>query len=73
MSEKLKDKLDPTNRSISIKDINDTIECLIHFKTLVDLDAKGILDYIKLLTEEQIKTFESFSKKFGSIIELNDK
>ena len=73
LSEKLKDKLDPTNRSISIKDINDTIECLIHFKTLVNLDAKGILNYIKLLTEEQIKTFESFSKKFGSIIELNSK
>ena len=73
LSEKLKDKLDPTNRSISIKNINDTIECLIHFKTLVNLDAKGILNYIQLLTEEQIKTFESFSKKFGSIIELNSK
>ena len=73
LSNKLKDKLDPTNRSISIKDINDTIECLNHFKNFVNKDAQGILNYIKLLTEEQIKTFESFSKKFGSIIELNSK
>jgi hypothetical protein len=73
LSKKLQYKLDPTNRSISIEDIKDTIECLKIFNSLIDLDAKGIIDYIKLLTEEQIKTFESFSKKFGSIIELENK
>ena len=69
----LKDKLDPTNRSISIKDIDDTIECLNQFKVLVEKDTSSILKYIQLLDEEKIKKFESFSKKYGSIIELNNK
>ena len=70
---KLKDKLDPTNRSISIKDINDTIECLTHFKTFINSNPSDIIKYVKLLDEEQIKKFESFSKKYGSIIELDSK
>ena len=70
---KLKKNLDPTNRSISIKDINDTIECLTHFKKLIDKDTKDIINYLKLLTPMQIKNFESFSKKYGSIIELDSK
>ena len=39
---KLKKNLDPTNRSISIKDINDIIECLTHFKKLINKDIKDI-------------------------------
>ena len=73
LSKKLQYKLDPTNRSISIEDIKDTIECLKIFSSLINLDAKEIINCIKLLTEEQIKTFESFSKKFWSIIELENK
>jgi len=70
---KLKDKLDPTNRSISIKDIDDTIKCLTHFKALVALDASEIIKYVRLLNEDEVRKFESFSKKFGSIIELDNK
>ena len=70
---KLKKNLDPTNRSISIKDINDTIECLTHFKMFINKDTKDIINYLKLLTPKQIKNFESFSKKYGSIIELDSK
>ena len=73
LSKTLKDKLNPTNRSISIKDIDDTIECLTHFKKFKDLSSPEIMKYIKLLNEEHIKKFESFSKKFGSIIELEKK
>ena len=69
----LKDKLDPTNRSISVKDIDDTIQCLKHFTSFVDLDSSGILNNVKLLTEKDIDKFVSFSKKFGSIIELDSK
>ena len=58
LSKKLQYKLDPTNRSISIDDIKDTIECLKIFNSLKDLDPAGIINYIKLLSEEQIKTFE---------------
>ena len=73
LGNKLKDKLDPTNRSISIKDIDDTIECLNHFKAFIKYDPPEIISYIKVLQEEQIKKFKSFSKKFGSIIELDTK
>ena len=70
---KLKKNLDPTNRSISIKDIDDTIECLAHFKKFINKNTKEIINYIKLLRPEQIRKFESFSKKYGSIIELDSK
>ena len=73
LKKKLKTNLDPTNRSISIKDIDDTIECLAHFKKLINKDTKEIINYIKLLRPEQIRKFESFSKKYGSIIELDSK
>ena len=72
-SQKLKDKLDPTNRSISIKDIDDTIKCLKVFQDFKKLDALAILNYITLLQQDQIKIFKSYSKKFGSIIELNER
>ena len=71
---KLIDKLDPTNHSISVKDIDDTIEYLTKFKEFVKFDDNNdILKCIKLLDEERIKTIENFSKKFGSIIELYNK
>ena len=73
LKEKLKKKLDPTNRSITIKDIDDTIECLDHFKNLINKNNQEIINYIKKLKPEQIKKFESFSKKYGSIIELASK
>jgi len=73
LSNKLKGNLDPTNRSISIKDIDDTIECLNHFKDLMNKTPKEIINYFKLLSEENIKKFESYSKKYGSIKELDSK
>ena len=66
-------KLDPTDRSISIKDIDDTIECLKQFRTFGDLDAKNILIHLKKISEKQIKSFENFTKKFVSIIDLKNK
>jgi len=70
----IKGKLDPTNRSISIKDIDDTIECLGHFKILTSFsESSKIIDHLKELDEEKIKKFESYSKKYPSIIELDRK
>jgi len=75
----LKEKLDPTNRSISIKDIDDTIECILHFKNFDLLTNKQILTYIRELYDPKdkdrtnIKIFESFSTKFESIQELERK
>ena len=51
--------------NISIKDIDDTIEYLTHFKKFRDLQSSEI---IKLLNEEHMKKFESFSKKFGLLL-----
>ena len=73
LRKKLIYKLDPTNRSISIKDINDTIKSLQIFNSIIDLDAHAIINSMQLLTKEEIETIENFSKKFGSIIELENK
>ena len=69
----LKDKLDPSIKSISIKDIEDAIECLNQFKNLIDLDNKKIIETIKDLDPEIIEKFVSYSKHYPSIIELDRK
>ena len=73
LRKKLIKNLDPTNRSISIKDINDTIKCLKHFNKLISKNSSEIMKYIKSLNEDEIKQFVSYSKKFGSIIGLYNK
>ena len=73
LRKKLIKNLDPTNRSISIKDINDTIKCLEHFNNLINKNSSEIMTYIKSLNEDEIKQFVSYSRKFGSIIGLYNK
>ena len=46
LGKKLKGKLDPTNRNISFKDIDDTIDCLNHFKAFVKYNLPEIISYI---------------------------
>ena len=67
----LKYKLSPTIKSISIKDIEDTIECLNHFKKLIYLNVSEIINYIKILPPETIEKFENYTKHYQSIIELD--
>ena len=67
LSNKLRNNLE----IISIKDINDTIECLTHFKKFENKNALEIINNIKLLSEEQIAQFENYSKKFSYIIKLD--
>ena len=69
----LKDKLDPTIKSISIKDIEDAIECLEHFKNLIHLDDSKIIEQLRDLPPETIDKFVSYSKHYPSIIELDRK
>ena len=73
LKDRLQNNLDPTNRSITIKDIDDMIDCLKHVNKLLNKDINGIIKYLKELHEEDIKKFESFSKKFVSIIALDNK
>ena len=67
----LKDRIDPTNRRITIKNIEDTIECLNQFKEFIKLNNLQILEYIEKLDEDTIDKFISYSKIYPSIIELD--
>ena len=68
----LKDRIDPTNRRITIKNIEDTIECLNQFKEFIKLNTSSqILDYIEKLDKDTIDKFISYSKIYPSIIELD--
>ena len=69
----LKNKLNPSIKSISIKDIYDAIECLNHFKNLINLNGLEIIEYIKDLSSETIEKFVSYSKHYSLIIELDRK
>ena len=70
---KLQNNLDVTTRSISTEDIKDTIGCLEKFKYILEYDIKDIIKYVLNLPIEITKKFESFSKKYGSLIELDRK
>ena len=69
----LKNKLDPTNRSLSIKDIEDAIICLNQFSNFKDKNGYEIIEHIKYLDEEIIKKLISYSKHYPSIKELDNK
>ena len=69
----LRDKLDPTIKSISIKDIEDTIECINQFKNLINLNGNEIIEYIKYLDPETIEKFTSYSNHYILIMELDRK
>ena len=70
---KLINKLEPNNRILSINDIDDTIECLIHFKSIINLNTSQIINYFKSCDEEMIAKFKKYSKKYNLIIELDRK
>ena len=58
----LYDRIQPTDRTISIKDIKFTEECILAFKKMKDLeDNFRIFDYIKSMSEEKISKFENYS------------
>ena len=69
----LKVKLDPTNRSISIKDIEDSTSCLNQFTELINKNDTKIIEYLTYLDKETIKKMISFSKHYPSIKELDSK
>ena len=70
----LKIKLDPTTRSLSIKDIKDAIDCLQHIKELINKNnSSEIMNYLKYLDDKTINKFVNYSKHYPSIIELDRK
>ena len=68
----LYDRIQPTDRTISIKDIKYTEECISAFKKMKKLeDNFRIFDYIKSMDEDMISKFENYSRIFSSVIELD--
>ena len=50
----LKDKLNPSIKNWSVKDIEDAIECLNHYKNLKNLNGLKIIEFLKYLELETI-------------------
>ena len=70
---KLKDKIQPTDRAIKIKDIIDTENCISIINKMKTLkDNFKIFDYIKKFDDKTISQFENYSKIYSSIIELDN-
>ena len=68
--ELLNDKIDGKN--ITIKDIKDTSECSGLFHKLKNMNNNfEILESMRNITEQDIKRFSNFSKKYKSIIDLD--
>ena len=69
----LYDRIEPTNRTISIEKIKDCEECIEIFKKFKEYKTNSdLFEYIKKeINDEKIKLFESFSKNYSSIIELD--
>ena len=68
----LYEKIDPTNPSITLENIQDTHECIKVFKVLKEIKNNlEIFKYIKNLSDAQIKKFVIYSKDYSSIIELD--
>ena len=69
----LYDRIDPTNRTITIKNIQDTEACIKIFNKFKELNNNSqIFEYIKNeLKDNDISKFEIFSKNYSSIIELD--
>ena len=68
----LKDRLDPTKRRVTIKQIEDTIECLNGLEEIMSKKTETeMLEHIKKLNDEKIEKFVNYSKIYPAIIELD--
>ena len=68
----LYDRIQPTDRTISIKDIKYTEECISACKKMKKLENNfRIFDYIKSMNEDMISKFENYSRIYSSVIELD--
>ena len=68
----LEDKIQPTNRTISLEDVIATERCIIHMSKMKDKkDNFERLQYIKNLEKKEIDYFEKFSQIYNYIIELD--
>ena len=69
----LKKKTQPTDRTINIKDIISTEKCIYDITEMKKIkDNSKLFAYIKIMTQERIDNFETYSKIYNSILELDD-
>ena len=67
----LENRIEPTNRTIKIKDIKDTKVCVSHINRMKTMSEKDRFDYIKNMEPQVISQFINYSKKYLAIIELD--
>ena len=71
---KLYEKIEPSNRILTIKDIEETEKCVKIFDKIKNLkDNFEILEKIKMFSKDDVDKFEKYSKIYTSIIELDRK
>ena len=69
---KLKDRIQPTDKTIDIKDIKDTADCVSAITKMKELKNNfEIFKYIKNMDIDEISQFVNYSKIFPSVIELD--
>ena len=68
----LKNKMQATSKTLNIKDVIDTEECICHINKM-NLEKTNMerLNYIKSLKNKAIEQFENYSKIYLAIIELD--
>ena len=67
----LEERIDPIIQNLTLKNIRDTDECIKIFEKFKEQDNFKIFNYIKKLKPEQIKAFDSYSKNYSTIIDLD--
>ena len=68
----LKNRIQPTDRTIDIKDIKDTADCVSAItKMKTKQNNFEIFKIIKNMDNEEIVQFVNYSKNFSSVIELD--
>ena len=68
---KLKDKIQPTDTTINIKDLLDTENCVNIINQLKEIKTnKKKFEFITTLSNKIINQFENYSKIYSSVIEL---
>jgi len=69
--EKSKDRIEPTDSTINIRVLMDTIKCIDNINEMKQLkDNLKILNYIKIMKKDTVDRFENYSKIYWSVIDL---
>ena len=69
----LRNRLKNNLAILSNEDIDNTIECLTHFKKFLRYThSSKIMCYIQSLSEKEIERFENFAKKISNKIKLDE-